>query len=262
MPSPNPIYTPENCHAAYQLDWSLTVFWCQPLSAGDWLGALQQATEPDDVRVLQHRFLRPDISQFLVSTKPHVAPYALVRSVKGRLQYIVRSELAKPFRNKYGLRSIGSSKREQVERYVESQAQHHPMADPRAQAIFERYQICNAAVDLSKARQAGTGIFWYNLHVAFVHRDRFREIDERQVRATRDTIQRASDKHGYLLSRAGIVSDHCHLTLGCSPERSPAEVALSYMSNLAFVRGMKAVFEHGFYVGTVGEYDLNVIPRP
>ncbi len=86
MPDLSPIYTLDNCRAAYQLNWSLTVFWHQAVSAADWLGALQAATEPDGVRVLEHRFADETTSQFLVSTKPAVSPHALVRSVKGRLQ--------------------------------------------------------------------------------------------------------------------------------------------------------------------------------
>ena len=44
--------------------------------------------------------------------------------------------------------------------------------------------------------------------------------------------------------------------LGCNVTESPAEVALSYMNNLAWTAGMKRVFGFGFYVGTFGEYDL------
>ena len=97
MPPLSPIYTLDNCHAAYQLNWSLSVFWHQPPTAADWLDALQTATEPDGVRVLEHRLADERMSQFLVSTKPAVSPHALVRTVKGRLQYLVRGERPKAF---------------------------------------------------------------------------------------------------------------------------------------------------------------------
>jgi len=58
------------------------------------------------------------------------------------------------------------------------------------------------------------------------------------------------------------VADHVHLTLGAQPKESPAEVALRYMNNLAFASGMKPIFEFGYFVGTFGEYNLKVIPRP
>ena len=68
-------------------------------------------------------------------------------------------------------------------------------------------------------------------------------------------------KQGYHLSRGGLVSDHVHLTLGGVPNQSPSEIALRFMNNLAYLDGMKHVFEFGYYVGTFGEYDLGVIPR-
>ena len=169
----SPIYTLDNCRTAYQLNWSLSIFWHRQPSAAEWLGALQAATEHDGVRVLEHRFLNEGMSQFLVSTKPAVSPHTLVRSVKGRLQYLVRSERPKAFQRNYCLRSVGSAAREAVEDYVRGQPGHHPMSDPRVQAVLERNQICNPHVDLSRSRQGDHAIYWYNLHIVLVHAERF-----------------------------------------------------------------------------------------
>jgi REP element-mobilizing transposase RayT len=261
MTTPEPLYTLNNCGIAYQLNWSLTIFWRQLPASTEWLTGLREATEPDGVRVLEHRFDQPSISQFLVSTKPAVSPHTLVRSIKGRLQYLVRQRHPKAFQRNYALRSIGTAKREDVENYVRGQTAHHPMADPRVQAIFDCYQVCNPHVDLSQPRQGAHGMYWYNLHIAFVHAERFREVREERIAATRHTVLSVAAKHGDLLSRAGIVADHVHLVLGGPPEQSPGEVALRYMNNLAYFCGMKPVFQFGFYVGTFGEYDLGVIPR-
>jgi REP element-mobilizing transposase RayT len=261
MPAPSPIYTLENCHAAYQLNWSLSVFWREPPAAAEWLEALQAATEPDGVRVLEHRFFDERMSQFLVSTKPHVSPHDLIRSVKGRLQYLVRPERPKAFQRNYSLRSVGSVTREVVEDYVRGQPGHHPMSDPRVQAMFERNQICNPDVDLSLPRQGDHAIYWYNLHIVLVHVERFRDVSAERIAGRRKMILGVCQKHEYLLSRAGIVSDHIHLTLGGTPDQSPGEIAVRFMSNLAYQEGMKWVFEFGYYVGTFGEYDLGAIPR-
>ncbi len=89
---PDPIYTPENVHLAYELRWSVAIFWTQAaLDSDTWLASLQAVTEPDGVRILEHRFTSDNVSQFLVSTKPQVAPSACLRSIKGRLQYLVRT---------------------------------------------------------------------------------------------------------------------------------------------------------------------------
>ena len=141
MPTPSPIYTLDNCHEP--TSWT----GASPSSGiNDRLpriGSMCSAavTKRDGVRVLKHRFLDGRMSQFLVSTKPEVcAARALVRSVKGRLQYLVRGEHPKAFQRNYCLRSVGSVTRETVENYVCGQPGHHPMADPSVQAVFERNQ--------------------------------------------------------------------------------------------------------------------------
>lgn len=65
MPPLQPLYTVDNCTPAYQLDWSLTVFWRTPPHTDDWLAFLKQATEVDGVRILNHRFSPDDTSLFL-----------------------------------------------------------------------------------------------------------------------------------------------------------------------------------------------------
>jgi REP element-mobilizing transposase RayT len=261
MQTPSPIYALDNCHAAFQLDWSLTIFWHQRPPTSNWLKALQDVTEHDGVRVLEHRLAEDKTSQFLVSTQPAVSPHSLVRSVKGRLQYLVRKEHPKAFQRNYCLRSVGSVKRQQVEDYVRTQPRHHRMADPTVQAMFERYQIHNPQVDLSCPRQGDHALYWYNLHIVFVHTERFREVREHQIAARKAMIEGVCTKQGYLLSRGGIVSDHVHLTLGGVPDQSPGEIAVRFMNNLAYREGMKPVFDFGYYVGTFGEYDLGAIPR-
>jgi len=68
---PDPIYTADIVSLAYELRWSVAVFWTQAAPAPTaWLSALQEATEPDGVRILEHRFTKGNVSQFLISTKP------------------------------------------------------------------------------------------------------------------------------------------------------------------------------------------------
>ena len=252
------IYTPENCNAAFQLNWAISLFWREPPDGCGWLSALGEATESDGVRILKHAFIGPNVSQFLASTRPDVAPERIVWSLKGRLQHDVRRERPKAFRRNYGLRSIGSATREGVERYVGTQVAHHPMADPRVQAILSEMQIDDPTVDLSRPRQNAHSQYWYNLHVCFVAEGRWMEIRREPLARTRDMIVKSAAKHGHLLSKAGILSDHVHLAIGCDVRESPEQVALSYMNNLAYACGMKRSFAFGFYVGTFGEYDLGV----
>jgi REP element-mobilizing transposase RayT len=244
---------------AYQLNWSVTVFWRVDPKTAAWLEPLQALTEPDGIRVLQHGFREPTRSVFLVSTRPPVAPATLVARLKGRLQHLLRSTIPRAFQRNYALRSIGSTRRDKLEHYLAGQLQHHPPADERVREQFARYQIHNPTVDLAAARATGHARFWYNLHGVLVNAERWREIRDEVLLRFREMLLRASAAKGHLLSQAAFVPDHLHFTLGCHPEEAPAEVILSYMNNLAYVWGMKAIFPFSGFVGTFGEYDLGAV---
>ena len=123
---------------------------------------------------------------------------------------------------------------------------------------------CKAAYQLNWA----LSLFWHTSVAdaawlpelqAATEADGVRVLEHRFIiMGMRDMIVRAAGKKEHLLSRAGIVPDHVHLAIGCNLAESPAEVALSYMNNLAYACGKKRVFAFGFYVGTFGEYDLGV----
>lgn len=257
---PEPIYTAENCKAAYKLNWSLSVFWnASPPEAVTWLEALRQATETDGVRILEHRIIKGHVSQFLLSTRPETAPAGLARSVKGRLQYLVKQALPKAFRRNYGLRSVGDAGAGVVDEYVRRQTAHHPLADPRVQRTFDALRI--DGVDLTTARVGGHAQFLHNLHLVLVHHNRDRELRRATLDRRRERVLAIAAKKRHLIGRGQLLADHVHLTLGCALTESPLQVALSYMNNLAYSEGMKPLFEFSFYVGTFGEYDLDAVRR-
>ena len=92
-----------------------------------------------------------------------------------------------------------------------------------------------------------------------VHDRRQGELRSEVWEAVRSLIRRASTAKEHLVSRVGIVPDHIHMTLGFRPDEAPIGVALSYMNNIAYVRGMEPIFTHSCYVATFGEYDLGAV---
>jgi REP element-mobilizing transposase RayT len=254
-----PIYTPDNCTFTGPLQWGLSVFWRTPQTDASWFDDLKTAVAVDDLHLLGHRFARPDLSQFIVSTRAHTAPVFLVQRIKGRLQYLVRQAMPKALSASYALRSFGRVTREVTENYVASQLDHHRMADERVQEMLEGYQVVREEVDLSIPRSTSQGRYWYNLHLVFVHRERWAEVREEVIGKLHDMVVRVCEAKGYVLSRAGLLADHLHLALGCPIDASPAEIALGFLNNLAFVHGMKAIYQFGAYVGTFGEYDQGAV---
>ncbi|MCX5671428.1 MAG: hypothetical protein NTU94_08945 [Planctomycetota bacterium] len=190
-----PIYTPENTVAAYQLNWSLSVFWRAAAAAeATWLDSLRDATEPDGIRVLEHRFSDDRTSQFLLSTKPSVSPARLLRSLKGRVQHLVREAVPKALRRNYSLRSIGAAKRSAIEAYISGQVEHHPMADERVQERLSSYQREFPGTDLSIPRRSAHGQYWYNLHLVLVNEGRWMEIEHDVLVRLGGAIERAHEQ--------------------------------------------------------------------
>jgi len=72
-------------------------------------------------------------------------------------------------------------------------------------------------------------------------------------------IIETAEKCGHLLSDAGTVPDHDHLTLGCGITESPMDIGLLYLNQLACAYGNIPIFQYGFFVGTFGPFDLNAI---
>ena len=89
-----PIYTPTTCsNPAFQLEWSYSAFWRNKPTECSWLGQLKELNEPDHIRILQHTFEEPNVSKFLISTRPEVAPILIAQRVKGRLQHLIREAM-------------------------------------------------------------------------------------------------------------------------------------------------------------------------
>ncbi|WP_254512913.1 transposase [Anatilimnocola floriformis] len=253
----SPTYTPPHVTAAYQLQWSYSIFWHETPTDFEWLETLKSAVEPDGLHLLKHHFEPPHTSQFLISSLPAVTPLLIAQRVKGRLQHLLRLG-PRTFRRNYALRSVGSTKREKVEAYVASQLRHHPLADPRVAARFEKYQIHSPAIDLAAPQETAHARYWYNLHCVFVMRDRERHVQETTLSTIQTTLIKAAEKKEHRLSRAGILPDHIHLAVGCNLHESPEEIVLSYMNNLAYAT-KTALFDFGYWVGTFGEYDCGAI---
>jgi len=243
-----PIYTSENCKPSFKLYGTLAIFWKdEPISAEHWLDDLKPATEKDGARILEYRIKNEITSQFLISGRPELSPSGIIRSVKGRLQHCIRAQVPKAFKGNYSIKSIGSAKLDAVQQYLDSQLDHHRMADPIVQSKPSKYQINNPNVDLKSARYSSHGQFIYNLHLVFVHAERWREIRDERLSKSLDMIQRTARKKDHLLSKARLLPDHIHLTLDCYVTESPMEVALGYMNNIAYGHGMKPIFQSSFF---------------
>jgi REP element-mobilizing transposase RayT len=256
---PTALCTLANCNFAYQLRWGVTVFWKKPAFSDDWLATLRTATTPDGVRILRHRFIGPDCSQFLISTRPPTKPSTIIWSIKGRLQNLIRDERPLALQRNYDVRSVGSTKLDKIESYVARQLQHHAIDQDQRTSDFRDLQFVDPEIDLSQPGFTAHGRHSCNLHIVFVLSRSESGIDQTGWVTVRDMIRKASAAKEHRLSRLGIVPDHLHMTLGVHPDDAPAEVALSYMNNIGFALGMRPVLMHSCYIGGVEAYDLGSV---
>jgi REP element-mobilizing transposase RayT len=255
-----PLYTIRNCTAAYQLNWSLAVFGKVDLPPVDeWLAPLQEATEPDGVRILEARLTQPNVAQFLVSSTPVASPSEIVRSVKGRWQYLLRSRQPAAFRRNYRITAVGEANCRVLDRYVGGQTDRHTMADARVQQRLQALQFEDPVINLAEIETGTYGQFLHSLQVVIENADGWNEIRPDVLTASRDMIIRAAAAKKWRLRRIGLLANHIHILLGASVTESPAETAVALMNNLAYVQKMRPVFRHSFYVGTFGEYDRGAI---
>lgn len=256
MASPVPLYTADNCKPAYQLRWSLAIFPTTPLPALDvHLDVLREATERDHVRILEMSQRENGVVHFLLSTTPAVAPPAIVKSVKGRLIHILRSYQTATFRRNFRLTSVGDVKCSLVEKYVASQLEHHPVASAQTHAVLAKFQK-SFHTSIDDPVNSAHGQYVTCLHLVMVHAERWRVADEVHLQNSFDTVLAVAVKKQHALSRIAVLPDHIHLVLRMHYEQSPEEVALSYMNNIAFCHGQNRLWMNGYYVGTIGKYDI------
>jgi REP element-mobilizing transposase RayT len=257
-----PIYLKNELRLAYQLNWSLSVFTSRQIPESPrWLEQLGTVTEADGVRILEYRNTTETTHQFLLSTQPSVVPWAIARSVKGRLQYLLRDTGPRVFRRNYWLQSVGQANCETLQHYVGRQALRHAMADAAVQQMLESLQYHDASVDLETPQSGPHGRYLVNYHFVFENRERLSDIREDVLKRTRNMIVRAAAKHNHRLARVGLTSNHFHVLLGCGLSEDPLSIGASYLNNIAYAQGMQRMLDPSFFVGTFGPYDRNAIRR-
>lgn len=254
------IYLADNCSVAYQLNWSLSVFGKTRLPSPECvIDKLQASISKDDLRILDFRQLDANVAQFFISSRPKHSPASIVRSIKGRWQYAARDTEWIRFRRNYRITSLGASNSDVLDAYVASQTQRHPMVDLGLQAMLESLQFHDPKVEPAAVRRSCSGEFAHALQVVLETDSGWSETRLDVLTAYREMIIETCQKHNWLLSRIGLLSNHMHILLSAGVDDSPQDIALSLLNDLARTQGMRPVFKFGYYVGTYGEYDRGVV---
>ncbi len=255
-----PIYLPDNTNAAYQLNWSLSVFGKEALpSLETCIDLLRESVARDQLKILEFRFRPPNVVQFFVSSQPSTNPSQIVRSIKGRWQNVSRPFHPIEFRRNYRITSVGTVNSEVLDSYVFKQPAKHRMADAKVQSMIESVQYHDPEVDLNCVMRSSHGEYRDALHIVIESESDWHEVRPVVLTSYRDAIINSCAKHNWRLSRIGLLSNHLHILVGPAVDNSPNDVALVFLNNMAYSQGMKPLFRFGFFTGTFGEYDRGAI---
>src|SRR5205823_7750768 len=95
-----------------------------------------------------------------------------------------------------------------------------------------------------------------------VTRERYRIGEAAVLTRVRDTALAVARKKGYAVAELAVLPDHLHAALRGNVEASPEVIALSFLNNLAYALGQRAVWQFGYYAGTFGEYGMRAVRVP
>lgn len=258
--TPTPPYAARDLEPTYQLRYTWTgwpsecTFPDRP--DDDFFDALADHWERDGIRPLEWSWSDSQI-QLCASTKPSVAPTHLAARLKGRLQHALRkADTPVKFSRKLSICTVGDANRETLESYVEAQTDHEPLADPTFAEFLEQFTVVEDAVNLAEPTASNSGRYWYNLHLVLVTHHRHRVTDAESLTILRDGSLAVAERKEHEISRLAVMPDHLHITLRGDIERSPEEIALDFLNNLAHLIGQDRFWQPSYFAGTFGEYDM------
>ena len=264
-PMLKPLYDGRCVAPAYQLRYGWTAWptlgYELPAATDAIVSGLAHAWESDGLRLLEHTCTPREV-QAAFSATPVVAPVFIAQRGKGRLEHALRQAGRRVvFQRNFALRTIGDATRLQVEQYVCSQVTNAPWADSEFGDRMRRFTVTDPSVDLAGPAETERGRYWYNLHVVLVTEQRSAIGDERRLTLLRDQSLRIARRKGYAVSCLSVMPDHLHIALRGAVDHSPQDIALAFQNNLAYALGQVRVWRDTYYVGTFGEYDMDVVRR-
>lgn len=219
-------------------------------------------------RLLQMKLVAPN-TQLILSLQPQHRISDVMKIVKGESSAVLCRELgiAPPlWARGYLARSTGQARASAVEKYLETQAEHHGYAQRLRPPVF-RYR---AAVP--KILTAAHASFDLKHHVVFGTTFRGGMFDSKVGRALVEYWLRVAAKHRFALDQATVVPDHVHLLVRITPKMSIEECALLLMNNGQHFVGkywperlieakVDQLWQASAYAGTCGDLSTALLKR-
>ncbi len=196
--------------------------------------------------------------QILFKVQPNISPEKLTQKVKGRLLYAFRqSGIYLKFSRALGFRSLGFNTSKIVKDYIDGQVEKEDLADNRYKEILKQFTSSDNKVHFNDPHKNKRSRYWYNIHLVIVIADRGLPITKDAVfKKIKEIIPLIAKKHCHYISDFAVMPDHIHIAMQANPEKSPQEIGLSFLNNLAYMMKMAYFWSNELYVGTFSEYTL------
>ena len=244
-----PIYERNHTCVSDDLRWSLTITPDGPTTPPtQWSDRLRSLLIGDAIHLLDVHQPHAGTLRFDVSTPPDVAPADIVWICRGALQDSLRTRKKLQLRRKFLLASVGDGSTDAGDRFIAGRLERRSTSGTSGHRGIRR----------PTPRRIDHGVHDITLRMAAVHDKRFRTMraDHREV-TVRAVIDTAAKYDHDVLSLIAA-PDHLWLCVDVPAERSPGEVALSYLNNVAFRHGSRPVFERGCHLETVSSTQVGV----
>ncbi len=199
----------------------------------------------------------------MVSLQPQETISASAGKLKGRVtkwlnQKLGSSEPLHLLSRGYFACTVGKSRREAVEQYLDNQSAHHGYDQRQLPPIFvERYDL--SATDAARLAAKHACVV-AQFHVVLATRQRRGVFGSLEGRTIAAEWRRRQEEMRIAIVKVSFVPDHVHLAVRLHPAVSPADVVVALMNaaqdiaqDLLVREGLERLWQKSAYVGSYGD---------
>lgn len=165
------------------------------------------------------------------------------------------------WRRNFRLSTVGDANAEVVDSYVADQLAQHTMATEASQSNLANAAWHDPSVDVTEPILSSHGQYILGLHGVLVHAERWRNACPSFLEKTRQSTLFAVRESGCHVARIALLADHMHFLFRFHYDNSLADVMMSLMNRVCEAHDGLRIWMDGFYVGSVGPYDMNAVRK-
>jgi len=143
-----------------------------------------------------------------------------------------------------------------VDKYVAEQLKHHTIVSITSQQNLADLAWHDKTIEITQPVTSSHGQYALGLHVVLVHAERWRTADRRFIEITRSGILATLAHWNCATARVALLADHVHFTMRLHYDVAPSDIISAVMNEVCEAHRGLRIWMDGFYVGTVGSYDM------